>query len=97
MLHPSSTMEITLETIPTLQFGQEEVLENPAAVRKRQINLCRSLVQNITNPILQITFSPLDGLDRTVKASVIDKTAKKLVLEGNITLPIWRILDVQAC
>lgn len=94
-LHPSSITEVNLDTIPTLQFGQDEVLESEDAKQKRQVNLCRSLIGNFFVEKSQIIFCPLDGLDRIVKAAILGKTVNQVVLEGNVTLPIWSILDVQ--
>ncbi|WP_242916686.1 hypothetical protein [Pontibacter liquoris] len=84
------------EEIPSFQFGQEDVLTDPEARKKRIADLNRAAsLGNGYHGKVEITFKTVDGEPKRVDTTVWTLDEKFIMLKAACALPIIAILGIE--
>jgi len=87
-------IEIQKESVPCLQFPNEEVLTSAEAKTNRNSCLKRAtILGNIEHTKMKIIFKDSVGLKK-VNTTIWAHTEKYVVLKGFKLIPLNRILDI---
>ncbi|PTX19352.1 hypothetical protein C8N40_10483 [Pontibacter mucosus] len=84
------------ELIPSLRFGQEDVLTDPEARKKRMWDLNRATaLGNVYRGKVEITFQAADGVQRRVDTTVWAVDDRFMTLKAGCSIPVTSIVGIE--
>lgn len=88
-------LHVSKESIASLHFPSNEVLDSELAIKNRHKDLERATtLGNIEHSKIKIVFEDSEGL-KQVETTIWATTDKRIILKGGVVIPIHRIHEVK--
>ena len=88
--------KVEKETIPSLSFGSEEILNNATALTKRKVSLAKALtLGNGQKRKVKIYFNDENGRKYVVETTIWSVGPDFISLKAGVSIPIESISEIE--